>query len=246
VSAPAWPVIGMPASVELGLWGAWEEVADLLPHTYAVAVQRAGGLALILPPDPRAAAEPDRLLDILDGLLLAGGCDIDPATYGASPHPETKGTHPPRDAFEVALAHRALERDMPVLGVCRGMQLLNVAGGGTLHQHLPDVVGHDEHRHTPGSYADHEVRLREGSLTARVVGAPETAVKSHHHQAPDRLGEGIVATGWDARDGAVEAVELPDRSFAVGVLWHPEEDEASHVIATFVAQARERMESLAR
>ena len=242
----AFPVIGMPASVQRGRWGAWEEVADLLPHNYALAVQRAGGIALILPPDPAVAGEPDRVLDLLDALLLAGGADIDPAAYGAAPHPETDRPYPPRDEFELALARRALERDMPLLGICRGMQLLNVAAGGTLAQHLPDVVGHDRHRHTPGSFADHEVRLDERSLAARVVGAHETGVKSHHHQGVDRLGDGLVATGWDEIDGGVEAVEVPDRSFALGVLWHPEEDEASRVVGAFVREARERMESLTR
>ena len=240
------PVVGMPASVEKGLWGAWEEVADMLPHTYSVAVQRAGGTALILPPDPRATEDADRLLDLLDALLLAGGADVDPSSYGEQPHPETKGTHLPRDSFELALARRAMERDMPMLGICRGMQMLNVAAGGNLHQHLPDVLGHDEHRHEPGSYADHEVRLQDGSLAARVVGAGRTQVKSHHHQGPDRLGAGVVATGWDGIDGDVEALELPERRFALGVLWHPEEDEASRVIGAFVQEARERMESLAR
>ena len=241
-----WPVIGMPASVERGTWGAWEEVVDMLPHTYALAVQRAGGLALILPPDERAVRDPDRVLDLLDALLLAGGSDIDPQTYGAEPHPETKGVHPRRDAFELALARRALERDMPLLGICRGMQMLTVATGGTLQQHLPDVLGHDQHRHTPGSFADHEVRLRPGSLAARTVGAERSTVKSHHHQGPDRLGRGLVATGFSDEDGSVEAVELPDRSFAIGVLWHPEEDEASHAIGAFVHEARARMDALAR
>jgi putative glutamine amidotransferase len=240
------PIVGMPASVEKGLWGAWEEVADLLPHTYGLAVQRAGGIALILPPDPSVTAEPDRVLDLLDALLLAGGADIDPATYGERPHPETTGIYPSRDEFELALARRAMERDMPMLGICRGMQMLNVAAGGNLHQHLPDVLGHDRHRHTPGNYADHDVRLEEGSLAARVVGAPRTQVKSHHHQGPDRLGAGVAATGWHDGDGNVEALELPERGFAVGVLWHPEEDEASRVIGSFVQEARERMEALAR
>ncbi len=236
----------MPAAVERGTWGAWNEVVDMLPHTYSRAVQRAGGVAVVLPPDVRAARDPNRVLDLLDALLLAGGSDIGPGTYGAKPHPETKGVHPPRDELELALARRALERDMPVLGVCRGMQMLTIVTGGTLHQHLPDVLGHDEHRHAPGTFADHEVRLEPGSLAARTVGAERTAVKSHHHQGPDRLGRGLLATGVSEPDGSVEAVELTDRSFALGLLWHPEEDEASRVIGAFVEHARAKVQALAR
>ncbi len=138
----------------------------MLPRSYATAVQAAGGLALLLPPDQVVAEAPDPLLDRLDALILAGGSDVDPATYGAAPHPETGGTWPERDRFEVALARGALEREMPLLGVCRGMQIVNVALGGTLVQHLPDALGSDEHRHTPGAFADHEVRLEPGSLAA--------------------------------------------------------------------------------
>jgi putative glutamine amidotransferase len=240
------PVIGMPSAVEESEWGSWRSTAALLPHSYALAVQRAGGLAVILPPDPVAAEEPDLLLDVLDGLLLAGGADMNAASYGAQPHAETKATFLRRDDFELALTRRAVHRDIPVLGICRGMQVLNVATGGDLQQHLPDVLGHDRHRHTPGVFADHGVRIEGGSLAARVVGAQRTAVKSHHHQGPARLGEGVVPTGWADDDESIEAVELPDRRFALGVLWHPEEDEASRVIGAFVAAARERMAAAAR
>ena len=130
------PVIGICAAIESARWAAWEVVVNLSPRTYSLAVQRAGGLALILPPDDVVAESPDELLDMLDGLILAGGSDIDPASYGAKPHPETRGTRPERDRFEIALGTRALERDMPVLGICRGMQMLNVIQGGTLNQHL--------------------------------------------------------------------------------------------------------------
>jgi putative glutamine amidotransferase len=146
-------------------------------------------------------------------------------------------TWPERDRFELALGHRALERDMPLLGICRGMQMLNVTAGGTLDQHLPDRVGHREHRHTPGVFADHSVRLSERSLASRVVGEAQTAVKSHHHQGIDELGEGVEASGW-SDDGVIEAIELPERRFALGVLWHPEQDEASRVIGALVAETR--------
>ena len=235
------PIIGICAAIESAQWAAWEVVVNLSPRTYSLAVQRAGGLALVLPPDDVAAESPDELLDLLDGLILAGGSDIDPASYGAQPHPETRGSWPERDRFEIGLGTRALERDMPVLGICRGMEMLNVIQGGTLNQHL----GLELHRHTPGAFTDHRVRLESGSLAERVVGAELTEVKSAHHQAVEVLGDGVAATGW-ADDGVVEAIELPDRSFAVGVLWHPEEDERSRVIGSLVDEARDRMQAAAQ
>ena len=165
------PVIGICSATEVVRWRAWEMLCNLSPRTYADAVQAAGALAILLPPDDAAAEEPDEALDLIDGLVLAGGADVDPGSYGARPHAETHGTWPERDRFELALAHRALERDMPVLGICRGMQMLNVALGGTLDQHLPDAVGHQDHRRTcPAPSRDHEVRLDPGSLAARAVG----------------------------------------------------------------------------
>jgi putative glutamine amidotransferase len=230
--------VGISAAIERVRWGPWEETVMMTPRPYATAVQAAGALALVLPPDDAAAQSPDALLDRIDALLLAGGADIDPASYGAKPHPETKDTWPERDRFELALAHRALERDMPVLGICRGMQLLNVALGGTLVQHLPDVLGTNDHRKVPGAFGDHEVRLEPGSLAAPAVGAERATVKSHHHQGLDELGDGLQVSGWSVPDDLVEAVELPDRRFTLGVLWHPEQDERSKVIAALVEAAR--------
>jgi len=233
------PVIGISAALERVRWGAWDAAANLSPRPYSEAVAAAGAVPIILPVVDAVAANPDRVLDLLDGLLLSGGSDIDPASYGASPEAEIGGARPERDRFEIALAWSALERDLPLLGICRGMQVLNVAAGGTLIQHLPDRVGHDGHRHTPGTFSDHEVRLEPGSLAADVVGADRTDVKSHHHQGLDELGEGVEASGW-SDDGLVEAIELPERRFALGVLWHPEEDERSRVIGALVEEARER------
>src|ERR1700750_2835395 len=177
-------VIGAGAAVERARWSVWEQDAFLIARSYVEAVQSAGGLALVLPPDDVLLDEPDEVLDLLDGLLLAGGADIDPAAYGAEPHPETKGTVPERDTFEIALARRALERDIPLLGVCRGMQLMNVARGGTIEQPLPDSHRHHDPRRVLGTFddADHDVRLAEGSLAHRVAGEVVHGTKSHHHQ----------------------------------------------------------------
>ena len=234
------PVIGLCAALERARWSVWDAHAVLLPRSYVDAVQRAGGIALLLPPDLDAVEEPDTLLDLLDGLLLAGGSDMDPASYGAEPHPATVGTVPERDAFELALARRAMERDMPFLGICRGMQVMNVARGGTLNQHLPDDYGHEDHRRSLGSFdnADHDVRLQHGSLAARVVHEELHGTKSHHHQGVERIGDGLEVTGWATIDDLPEAIELPANRFALGVQWHPEADETSPLIAALVEEAR--------
>jgi putative glutamine amidotransferase len=232
------PVIGICTYLDTVRWGAWEDRAAMVPAGYVGAVQRAGGLAVLLPPDRQALDDPDPLLDPLDGLILAGGVDVGPQTYGADPHPDTDPPNELRDAFELALARRALERELPLLGICRGMQVMNVAAGGTLHQHLPDVVGHERHRETIGVFADHAVRLHEGSLAARAAGEQLHATKSHHHQGVDVLGEGFVVTGWSELDELPEAIEHPGRRFALGVQWHPEADETSRLIAALVEDAR--------
>jgi putative glutamine amidotransferase len=233
--------IGICAAVERVRRDPWDEVVNMVQRTYTAAIQRAGALALVLPPDDAVEASPDLLLNRVDGLLLAGGADVDPSSYGAVPHPETGLVWPERDRFEIALATRAIERDMPLLGACRGMQILNVALGGTLRQHLPEVIGTDRHRHTPGLFGDHEVLLEPGSLAARATGSERSLVKSHHHQGIAELGEGLVATGWSPDDELIEAIELPGEPYVLGVLWHPEEDEASRVIASLVEAARAKV-----
>jgi putative glutamine amidotransferase len=232
------PVIGISTYLEDDVLCGWEFVAVKLPRSYSLAVQRAGGLALMAPPDERWIEDPDELLDRLDALILAGGADMDPDLYGAEPHPESKPTSRLRDEVEIALARRALERDLPVLGICRGIEVMTVASGGTLRQHLPDVLGHDRHRRAPAGYNAHEVRLEPGSLAARAAGEEQHRVCSWHHQGPDRLGEGFVPTGWALLDDSVEAVEAPEHRYALGVLWHPEEDDSSPVIASLVEEAR--------
>jgi putative glutamine amidotransferase len=239
------PAIGICTSLEVARWGVWEQRAALLPFTYITEIQRAGGLAIMIAPDEALVDEPDEMLDRIDGLILAGGADIDPSSYGAEPHPKTRRTVLERDRSEIALARRAIDRDMPVLGICRGMQLINVALGGTLRQHLPDLVGHDDHRRNPGSFdnSDHDVQLQAGSLAARAAGEELHGTKSHHHQGVDDLGEGLVVTGTSAVDELPEAVEIPSCRFVLGVQWHPEADEKSRVIGALVEQARECRDS---
>jgi putative glutamine amidotransferase len=233
------PVIGICTALEHARWTVWEREAFLLSRAYVDAVQAAGGLALMVPPDAATAREPDAVLDVLDGLVLAGGADVDPGSYGAEPHLSTSGTRPERDAAEIPLARRAVERDVPLLGICRGMQLLNVAFGGTLVQHLPDDVGHGDHRRQLGSFddADHDVRLAPGSLAARACGELVHSTKSHHHQAVDRLGEGLVASGWSVLDDLVETIEAPAARWVLGVQWHPEVDLDSPVVGALVGAA---------
>ena len=234
------PVIGLCTALERARWSVWDQEAVLLPRSYVDAVQRAGAIALLLPPDPAAVRDPDTLLDLIDGLLLAGGADMDPASYGAEQHASTVGTVPERDAFELALTRRAIERDMPFLGICRGMQVMNVAHGGTLTQHLPEDYGHEDHRRSLGSFdnADHDVRLAHDSLAARVAREELHGTKSHHHQGVERVGDGLEVTGWATIDDLPEALEVPGNRFALGVQWHPEVDETSPLIAGLVEEAR--------
>jgi putative glutamine amidotransferase len=233
------PVIGLCAALEQARWGVWDQPTFLLPRNYVDAVQGAGGLAVLFVPDQALERDPEAALDLIDGLILAGGADIDPGCYAEAPHPETHGTVPERDRFEIAMTRGAIKRDLPLLGICRGMQLLNVALGGTLHQHLPDLLHHSDHRRALGTFegADHDVRLQEGSLVAEVAGEQQHDTKSHHHQGIDRLGEGLVVTGRAGMDDLPEAVELPGHRFVMGVQWHPEADETSQMVGGLVRAA---------
>lgn len=226
------PIIGITSYAETARWGAWECPAALIPLAYVRAVESAGGRPLLVPPSQEGIEE---TLDAVDGLIFSGGADLDPATYGADAHPATNGIRPERDSAELRLLEAALARDMPVLAVCRGSQVLNVARGGDLVQHLPDVLGHDQHKETPGVFSEHEVEIAAGTRLNALVG-DRAPVKSHHHQGFGRLGEGLEESAR-AEDGTVEAVEDPSRRFALGVLWHPEEDEDAALFRALVDEA---------
>jgi len=228
------PVVGITAYAEPEVrWGAWAVPAAIVPLSYVAAIERAGGRPLLVPPSEDGVEE---TLDVVDGLVFSGGSDLDPAEYGHEAHPETTGVRPERDRGELALLKAALVRDLPVLAVCRGSQVLNVALGGDLVQHLPEVVGDEKHKHTPGVFGDHDVNVREDSRLGSLIGA-RAPVKSHHHQGFGRIGAGLVETAW-AEDGTLEALEDPSRRFALGVLWHPEAGEDAALFRALVDEAR--------
>jgi putative glutamine amidotransferase len=238
------PRIGLTAATETARYGAWEQPTALLPQDYVSAVRRAGGRPVLLVPDEDPAAA----LDDLDALVLTGGADLDPATYGAPRDPATGPAQPERDAFERALTRDAIDRDLPLLAICRGVQIAAVAAGGTLHQHLPDLLAargdaaperHRRHAGTLDARNAHPVELVPGSLAARACeGATRTTVRSHHHQAVAEAGDGWTVTGRSPDDGVIEAIERPDRRFCLGVQWHPEGDPATTLFAALVAAAR--------
>jgi putative glutamine amidotransferase len=227
------PLIGITSYALEASWAAWKLPAALVPLAYVRSVEVAGGRPLIIPPVEDAVEE---TLDALDGLILSGGADVGPETYGAAPHPETLSVQPERDRAELALLEGALARELPVLAICRGMQLLNILRGGDLHQHLPELVEHQGHRETPGVFSDHDVRIEPGSRIAELIGS-SVPVKSSHHQGLRRVGEGLEVAG-SAEDGSIEAIEDPARRFAIGVLWHPEEGEDKRLFEALVDEAR--------
>jgi putative glutamine amidotransferase len=232
VNSVARPVVGITTYVVPAKWSYWDLEAALVPADYVRAVERAGGRPLLVPP---AANGLEETLDAMDGLIFSGGSDLGPDLYGQEAHPETLGVVEERDRAELALLQGALERDMPVLAICRGSQVLNVARGGDLVQHLPDVVGDERHKHTPGTFADHHVTLEEGTRLADLLG-DRAPVKSHHHQGFGRVGHGLRVSAH-AEDGTIEAVEDPSRRFTLGVLWHPEAGQDLKLFEELVREA---------
>lgn len=228
MSARSEPLIGICAVLERARWSFWDQPAHLVADSYVSSLQRTGALAVVLPIDVRA---PLQLLERIDALLLIGGADLDPSLYGEERGSATEATYPDRDRFETALLRGALERGLPVLGICRGAHVINVALGGTLKQNLVDDDGHP-HRRVVGSFegTEHEVLLEPGSLAARAAGEERHVARCHHHQAIERLGDGLVVSGR-AADGVVEAVEAADGRWLLGVQWHPEADERSRLFA---------------
>jgi putative glutamine amidotransferase len=226
------PLIGITTYVTTARWSYWDREVALVPAAYVQAVEQAGGRPVLIPPSDEAV---DETLAALDGLVFSGGSDLDPELYDQEPHDETFGIVPQRDRAELALLEAALERDLPVLAVCRGSQVLNVARGGDLVQHLPDVVGDEKHKEVPGEYAHHDVAIEPKTRLGGLIGE-HAPVKSHHHQGFGRLGTGLRESAW-AEDGTVEAIEDPRRRFALGVLWHPEAGEDMKLFEALVGEA---------
>ncbi len=231
------PVIGLTTYLDRVRTGVWDVTAGFLPANYFQGVTMAGGIAVLLPPQPVGPGAADRVLDTLDGLVITGGKDIDPASYGAAAHHDTDEPSSVRDAWEFALLRAALRRGLPMLGICRGAQVLNVAFGGTLHQHLPDVLGHHGHRAGNAVFTSLSVRTVPGTRLAGLLGE-SAEVRCYHHQAVANVGEGLVVSAWDA-DGVIEALEVPGDSFALAVQWHPEERlDDLRLFSAIVAAAR--------
>jgi putative glutamine amidotransferase len=242
--SPARPVVGLTTYLQRAQTGVWDVTASFLPAVYIDGVTRAGGIATLLPPQPVDDSVADRVLDGLDGLVITGGRDVNPAAYGQHPHATTDQPAIERDAWEFALLRRALARRLPVLGICRGAQVVNVAFGGTLHQHLPDVVGHTRHQAGNAVFTTSSVRTVPGTRLAGLIGE-STDAQCYHHQAIDRLGDGLIVSAQDVADGVIEAVETPGDDFTVAVQWHPEErlDDLrlfAGIVAAATARAAER------
>jgi putative glutamine amidotransferase len=239
------PTIGITTYHTNADWRGWSEEGALLPWTYVTSIRANGGRPVLLPPGGDAA-EAEATVAVLDGVVIAGGGDLDPAIYGAAKHPKTEVNAPDRDVWELAVAEAAIRMSVPLLGICRGMQVLNVACGGTLHQHIPDLVGHEAHSGTPAGFGVHKVRVTNGrTLDGILPGAEYFEVPTHHHQAVDRVGDGLTAVGW-ADDGIIEAIEgTSEQDFLVGVQWHPEQGQDFRLFSALVAAAENSRRTVA-
>jgi putative glutamine amidotransferase len=231
------PTIGITTYHTNANWRGWSEEGALLPWTYVTSIRNNGGRPVLLPPGGDAA-EAEATVAVLDGVVIAGGGDIDPAIYGMARHPKTDVNAPDRDAWEIAVAEAAIKMNVPLLGICRGMQVLNVACGGTLLQHIPDLVGHEGHSGVPSGFGTHKVRVTSGTTVKGILpGAEYFEVPTHHHQAVDKLGDGLTTVAW-ADDGIIEAVEATTpHDFIVGVQWHPEQGDDARLFSALVAAA---------
>ena len=238
---PARPLIGLTTYLEQSRTGVWDVPAAFLPRVYFDSVIRAGGIAVLLPPQPADPASVGRVLDSLDGLVVTGGKDVDPARYGQAAHPATDEPRPDRDAWEDELLRQAIDRQLPFLGICRGAQLLNVALGGTLHQHLPDLVGHGEYQAGDGVFNTVDVRVEPQSRLHGLFDAlaGPHSVPVYHHQSIDALGDGLRVTARTG-DGVIQAVELPAVPFGVAVQWHPEQVADDLRLFTGLVEAADR------
>jgi putative glutamine amidotransferase len=228
------PIVGVTGELEAARWGDWIREAVLSPVSYTRAVERAGGTPVVLPPVPADSIK--ALIAGLSGLVFTGGRDVDPALYEEERDEWTDLPDHRRDRFELALIRAAIEADLPFLAIGRGMQVLSVARGGTLIQHLPGKFGHDLHRADPAKLVPHEVRLSDGSQLGRLLGTT-AAVPSAHHQGLNRIGGGLLAVAWTPSDQLVEAVELQGHRFGIGVQWHPEEGDDTRLIEALIAAA---------
>ena len=228
------PSIGITSYWSEVAIGSWSGVATVTFHGYIDGTRLAGGRPLVVPADPLLADDPDDVLDLVDAMVFVGGNDVAPEEYGAERHPKTAPRNQRRDDVELSMMRRALDRDIPVLAICRGIQVLNVARGGTLEQHLADRVDQRPHRLSDEQYGVHDIVTVEGSRLRSIVGERAT-VHSHHHQGIDRVGEGLQVTATAADDGVIEGLEDPSRRFCIGVLWHPDADAGGSGAGLFEA-----------
>ncbi|HXR43306.1 MAG TPA: gamma-glutamyl-gamma-aminobutyrate hydrolase family protein [Pseudolysinimonas sp.] len=233
------PLIGLTTYLQRAQTGVWDVRAAFLPEVYFAAVEKAGGIPLLLPPQPIDGGVAEQVMARLDGLIIAGGLDVEASRYGAEPHPHADPPSRIRDDWDDALLGAAIEAQVPFLAICRGIQVLNVNRGGTLHQHLPELIGDDRYSGAHGVFARNEVEVDAGSRIAAVIGAGPHEIQSYHHQAIDAVGDGLRVTAR-SHGGVVQAVELEGVPFGVGVQWHPEQDAAedARLFASLVDAAR--------